>query len=407
MKFGYLSDLFLGAGAKYVTEVEVNPDVSRQSEFQGIDDFKAFLGSPSEKETIPATYLWLDDTEENDAPKIEASATWGDRRKNKVGRSSEFRLYYPAKSRPVVHRARAGDLLIISRKKNGSLLILLAPARSTTAQQLLWLFGLDLLAGEPQTREITPGDSLQLGLAARSILRGIGIEVPDDQPPAFDKLVSRFKRQFPPTAVFSEFARSSLTGIDPRESPDDALIAWMEHEEALFRHLEHEIVATRLKEGFKANEEADVDGFLSFSLSVHNRRKSRAGYAFAHHVEAVLKVHNIRYKREATTEKRNAADFLFPGEAAYCDPDFPDASLTMLAVKTTCKDRWRQVLAEANRIRPKHLLTLEPAISVTQTDEMQSQSLQLVVPSSVQGSYLPRQREWLIGVGDFLEIVRE
>jgi hypothetical protein len=30
----------------------------------------------------------------------------------------------------------------------------------------------------------------------------------------------------------------------------------------------------------------------------------------------------------------------------------------MLGVKTTCSDRWRQVLAEADRIQLKHLLTL-------------------------------------------------
>ena len=42
----------------------------------------------------------------------------------------------------------------------------------------------------------------------------------------------------------------------------------------------------------------------------------------------------------------------------------------MLAVKSTCKDRWRQILAEADRLPVKHLLTLEPGISVAQTDEM-------------------------------------
>ena len=64
----------------------------------------------------------------------------------------------------------------------------------------------------------------------------------------------------------------------------------MEHEEALFRHLEREIVSDRLKAGFTEDGSADVDGFLRFSLSVQNRRKSRAGYAFGHHVEAILQV---------------------------------------------------------------------------------------------------------------------
>lgn len=79
----------------------------------------------------------------------------------------------------------------------------------------------------------------------------------------------------------------------------------------------------------------------------------------------------------------------------------------MLAVKTSCKDRWRQVLAEADRIRTKHLLTLEPAISRIQTGEMQGQGLQLVLPASLHSTYQADQRAWLMGVGDFLAAVRD
>lgn len=136
------------------------------------------------------------------------------------------------------------------------------------------------------------------------------------------------------------------------------------------------------------------------------RRKSRAGYAFAHHVEALLTAWKILNKREATTEKRNAADFLFPGEAEYADPAFPATGLCMLAVKTTCKDRWRQVLAEEDRISTQHLLTLEPSISRTQTTEMQSQSLQLILPRGIHDTYHHEQRTWLLTVGDFLQLLQ-
>ena len=46
-------------------------------------------------------------------------------------------------------------------------------------------------------------------------------------------------------------------------------------------------------------------------------------------------------------------------------------------VKSTCKDRWRQVLTEADRIEKKYLFTLEAAISNNQTDEMQAKNVQL------------------------------
>ncbi len=68
----------------------------------------------------------------------------------------------------------------------------------------------------------------------------------------------------------------------------------------------------------------------------------------------------------------------------------------MLGVKSTCKDRWRQVLAEANRIEHKHLLTFEAAISSNQTDEMRTKNLQLVVPRRLHDSYTETQRAWLM-----------
>ncbi|ASD85469.1 hypothetical protein LB105_004113 [Salmonella enterica] len=61
---------------------------------------------------------------------------------------------------------------------------------------------------------------------------------------------------------------------------------------------------------------------------------------------------------------------MFPGISHYHDSEFPHARLTMLASKSTCKDRWRQMLNEAVRISDKHLLTLEPSISENQTNEI-------------------------------------
>ena len=78
----------------------------------------------------------------------------------------------------------------------------------------------------------------------------------------------------------------------------------------------------------------------------------------------------------------------------------------MLASKSTCKDRWRQVLAEAGRIQPKHLFTLEPAISPHQTAEMQAHRLQLVVPAQLKGSYTPAQQQWVQDLASYMDLVR-
>ena len=175
----------------------------------------------------------------------------------------------------------------------------------------------------------------------------------------------------------------------------------MKQEERLFRSLEKAIVEVRLKEGFDS-----VEPFISFSLSVQNRRKSRVGHALENHLEAVFKANAIGYERGAKTEGNSKPDFLFPGSDAYRDASMTSPPLRMLAAKTTCKDRWRQILAEAARIPEKHLFTLETAISTAQTDEMANHGVHLITPPSVLATYTTKQRTAMLSLGGFLEILK-
>ncbi len=124
-------------------------------------------------------------------------------------------------------------------------------------------------------------------------------------------------------------------------------------------------------------------------------------------MEVIFYESRIRYERGEISDGRSKPDFLFPGGGEYRNPEFDAVCLTMLGVKSTCKDRWRQVLAEARRIEHKHLLTLEAAISQHQTDQMKDEKLQLVVPQSLHQTYTTAQQEWLLNVAEFTGLVRE
>jgi hypothetical protein len=174
-----------------------------------------------------------------------------------------------------------------------------------------------------------------------------------------------------------------------------------EKEEILYRTLEKHIVGEKLKTGFY-----DVDDFFDFSKSAQNRRKSRAGLALENHLEFLFQQNDIRYDRAPVTENKSKPDFLFPGIKQYKDKNFEAINLTMLGVKSTCKDRWRQILSEADRIETKHILTLESAISVNQTNEMQKRSLQLVIPKKIIGTFKPDQQKWLFTINDFFRMVK-
>lgn len=218
-----------------------------------------------------------------------------------------------------------------------------------------------------------------------------------------DAMLEKFNGGFPTTREFSAYARSTLKDVNPQDGADDVLMAWLEREEILFRTLERHLIGDRLTKGF----DDDVDSFISFSLSVQNRRKSRVGLALENHLELVFAGCGIRYSRTAVTENKTKPDFLFPGHVEYHNPAFNPLNLTMLGVKSTCKDRWRQVLAEADRIEHKHLLTLEAAISSNQTNEMQTKNLQLVLPRRIHDSYTEAQQAWIMDISSFIALVQD
>ena len=274
-------------------------------------------------------------------------------------------------------------------------------------RELHWLFGLPDPGNDFHLSDTSQAGDLEIGLAARFILDELGVDVVDEDDELVSKLLTKFGTRFPKTREFSDFARSTLPGAPVLDDPDEALIAWMDQEERLFRMLERVILAERLEHGFFADGVADVDAFISFSLSVQNRRKSRAGYALEHHLLAILTEHQLRFSHGKETENRAKPDFVFPDIEHYRDSGFPEENLTILGVKSSCKDRWRQVLAEGKRVGKKHLLTLEPGISENQTNEMIANQLQLVVPKRIHTTYKEAQRDWLMNVSDFLTIVRD
>ena len=222
-------------------------------------------------------------------------------------RSAEYHLYYTVESEPIVHSASAGDLLVIAKTKQDRLLVIICPSDSSIAGQLLWLFGLGLDFGSSRAvaEEIDGARNRSLDTVTALILENIGIVLQETEPAGFEEMQRRFGDEFPTTEIFSEFARGVLNvPVNPVEEPDKTLVVWMDHEEALFRSLERSIVEKRIEGGFMENGAVDVDEFMKFSLSVQNRRKSRAGHALSHHIRKILDAHGLRYKREATTEKK-------------------------------------------------------------------------------------------------------
>ena len=396
-----LRDFFVGVGVKRLSAVDAEPRKSNQHEVGTTRQMRdRFLGQ-RHRERLRVVYVWLG--QDDDGIRAEGYATHYDARIFQSHRTAEWRLYYP--SNAVTEAMRAGDTLFLAMDSDRLLYFIVTPAGSTSERQLSWLFGI-----APTGRSFVSKDfserGPELGFAARFVLDEIGIEYEERDADNLDGYIEQYK-SFPTTAVFSDLARRSLPEVEADGDPDAALVAWLDREEALFRRLERRVVAARLERGFMVEEGTDVDGFIHFSLSVQNRRKARMGLSLENHLEAVFQARSIAYERGAVTELNHRPDFLFPSAEAYhAAPAEGSSRLTMLGAKSTCKDRWRQVLAEAAKIRRKHLLTLEPGISESQTLQMEGADLQLVVPDSIQDTYSEGQQAWLWTLREFIREVQ-
>jgi len=403
MEWGSLSKYFHGIGYKCLTATEVDPSVSHGHEFQGIRRFREILGADDREFGNSLAFYFEDAIEEPDVASFKM--TWYDSRRNAPHRSAEYRLYYDVALNPIIEKACPGDLIVIAKKKDESMVVLICKAGSSAEARIRFLFGIN---GDAQgrlfnVRNIDEADS-NLDSFGFSLLEMLGI-AGDSDLASDDEVLSKFAT-FPSTGEFSEYARSRAGETDPVSEPDATLMLWLDTEEWLFRTLERKVVAERIEMGFLSPDgTTDVDGFISFSLSVQNRRKSRAGRALENHLAEIFRKCKIPFDTQQITENKAKPDFIFPGIAEYRDETFDPNNLYMLGAKTTCKDRWRQVLSEAERIERKHLLTLEPGISSYQTDEMKAHKLSLVVPESIHPSYATDQREWLLSLRDFIELL--
>lgn len=172
-------------------------------------------------------------------------------------------------------------------------------------------------------------------------------------------------------------------------------------EEQVFYSVERFHTLPRIREGF-----GSVQEFVEYAGSITNRRKSRSGRSLELHARLVFQEAKLSFTHAPKTELAKTPDFVFPSIDAYQDPAFPAERLRMLAAKTTCKDRWRQVISEADRIKVKHLLTLQEGVSAAQFREMHHAGIRLVVPRVLFSRYPDDVRPLLQTVEQFVAEVR-
>lgn len=219
--------------------------------------------------------------------------------------------------------------------------------------------------------------------------------------------VARFA-DFPDTRIMANGARSCFNeanGIVLQNivsAPDEVLLGWLDTEYTLFKYMEEKVYSNITTKPFP-----NIDSFVAMANEVLNRRKSRAGKSLEHHLADIFTRNELLFEEQVMTEEKKKPDFIFPNGQCYHNLTFPGELLTVLGAKTTCKDRWRQVLNEADRVDDKYLFTLQQGISSNQLKEMQDYRLHLVVPHKYLTSFPKEYRGGISDLTAFIGMVKE
>ncbi|HNZ64943.1 MAG TPA: type II restriction endonuclease [Smithella sp.] len=276
----------------------------------------------------------------------------------------EFRLTrWGGKANPIQDPENTGSICIfaVSRNKEGSLAVAWV-ATSIDEENIIenWL-------GE----EVEPG---RFAIRSTSSAK---------YPIISDIIIpSKWLVNFPSGRDIFQFIIKHLPRSGWKNSVDELLLKRREIEFQIFEKIEQEEVLPTIKKGFNS-----VDTFIKYAHSISNRRKSRAGTSLELNLESIFHDENIAFETQVITENKKKPDFIFPSGKAYHDNSFSSDKLQMLASKTCCKDRWRQILNEADRVNIKHLFTLQQGVSSSQLQEMQDNNVSLIVPQPYLSSF--------------------
>ena len=211
----------------------------------------------------------------------------------------------------------------------------------------------------------------------------------------------------PPTAELAQMARtaflekSGLEKLDPfaLENPGDVLreisrsIEWELFKE--FQRRERAVELVRLVLGDKPRKVTasevirrlvdELPAIDALMLSASQQRKSRAGYSYEHHIEAMLLGGSIPHEKQVVIASRKRPDFVLPS-LAFVDSNTEDAGTGLiLSAKTTLRERWKQVEREKGD-RQLFLTTVDENIAGSTIEDMASIGVCLVIPESLRKS---------------------
>jgi hypothetical protein len=367
--------------SKYITSNDTGSTGSHQAGYHILkNSWRLFFQKPGEKGTNKDKYVTI--KWQNSFETSSRVIYYG------VGTRNEYRLTRFGRGFPFLNDENIGDLLVICKKSDDYY-----EAFVLQADEDIDDFFAELNISSVDTNGIIPK---QFQKSAEEALYQ-----------CFLKFLHSLKINFPTTLELATNARNcynSAYSINEnliRANPDKRILNWLDAEFQLFKTIENDRYSKRIETPFKTVEELVIT-----ANTILNRRKSRAGKSLEHHLSEIFKICKLEFAPQSVTEDNKKPDFLFPNLEAYLNPKFDNNKLFVLAAKTTCKDRWRQILNEADRVKTKHLFTLQQGISKNQLEEMYKYNVSLIVPQSYLSSFPKEFKDKILTLGQFVKQVQ-
>lgn len=367
--------------SKYITANDTGATGGHQAGFHiHKNSWQLFFNSPGKKGSNADKFItikWQDDFETQSRFIYYGTAT-----------RNEYRLTRFGKGFPYLQDSTIGDLLIICKMADDYY-----QAFVLQTDEEIDDFFAELNISSTDTNGIVPR---QFEQSAESKLND-----------CFLAFLKSLEIDFPSTYELSSNARNCynaahlITTNIIKSNPDLEILNWLDAEFHLFKVIENDRYTLRINTPFKTVEE-----LVNVANTILNRRKSRAGKSLEHHLAEVFKTFELSFETQSITEDKKKPDFLFPNIGAYLNPNFDNSKLITLASKTTCKDRWRQILNEADKVKTKHLFTLQQGISKNQLDEMYKYNVCLVVPKNYLSSFPTDFRDRIMTLDGFVRHVQ-
>lgn len=432
MRWGTIDSEYVGFGWKRLSSHEIDPKVSNGHEFQGVKALGELLGyQPLDK--VPTCYYLIGDDPDGNPVVDEyicSTASWYDSRVRDETRSAEWRLYYPADAGRIQVKCDEGDLMVVGQRKDGTLSVLLVEANTCAEASIINLLGIGRVPerGRGNTRVID-ATGRDIGLSASETLEHLSLSMASFEgarPPfpapepriegdiEVEEIAARMITQWPQNLGSCQDVSTlviSRCGYDANlvaDEPDAALMRWLEAAEASYRlwesyHLSEFLKPLRYDE--KVSDELLADTVSTRWMSLRQGRVSRAGRMMELFLVEIFKAAKLKFAWGEKIEGGKLPDFLFPGVREYRDESFPANRLRILGSKTSFKDRWRQILAEADRVRVKHGVTRDDSITRSIFAQMQAESFVVVMPEPIKSTY-PEPPRNLISLADFINETR-